>query len=327
MFKLCENNKVISILEGFMYTDDYPKSVNLYNAMYDQIFTHDWIIADNYNNFIIPINKYIYNKLLKINEIRFEFEESEKDKPVTPDDISYIDIPITNLMSIYRALILYCTYKLIDYLPYTDFGVDTMPTITSVYINGNKSNLFNDIVKYINDEFDHINAIYIYKNQTYKLSDDIDYIKDKNIKNRYIRVNENYPLFYYCYKPHNKAYRNIDHIEISLQWYSKDHDNTDIDELINNNIASTADEYIYSYNSLSNVITLLALYDYLISYYKNINGNLNDQNFLICKIIIYFKSKSGLQGYQVICGQSSKYGSKVFTLFSCLCDQYVLNNE
>lgn len=326
MIKLCENNKVLSILDGFLYSDNDKTLDKLYDISYNQIFNHEWIILDNYRNFIIPINKIIYDKFIKINEVQFEFEHIDKDTPITNDDVSYIDVPVTNILSIYRALILYCTYKLIDYLPYVDFGIDTMPTISNVYINGKKSNIFDDIVKYINDEFDHINAIYIYKNQRYKLSEDTEFIKDKNIKYRFTRINNSYPLFYYCYKPHNKAYRNIDHIEISLQWYNNKYRDNDMTEIANSDIISTADEYIYSYSNLSNTLTLLALYDYLISYYKNINGNLNGDNFLLYNMTVYFKSKVGLQGYQIIYSQASKYGHDIFYVFDCICDQYKLNN-
>ena len=177
---------------------------------------------------------------------------------------------------------------MINYLPYTDFSIDNVPSIDEVYINNTKSTLLDDIIYMLNKQIKDITKIKILKDGTYKYcynSEKED--KCKNVYKVMVRVNEGFPLFKKFTKYAYKYLKKLHKIEISLRWFNKSKENY----LINYE-ESDMDDYIYSYDDIMGILTFNYTYNYLINYYIQDYSEMRKDYFLVEIVSSYFKSKS-----------------------------------
>lgn len=300
MYKLCENGSFMRIDEYSVHTNIDGKfgwakmNPSVFFDSNQKINEHEYILYSD-RNIVIPLNRKVISILAEIQSIDFVFDNTLQDTPGTELSVSKVNHPINTFEDIVSAYIQYLSYQMINYLPYTDFSIDNMPTIESVIINGKVSNLFADVTKYLNDEFDKVTFIHCFKNATYKYSYNTDFEKIKKVKVEFIRINSNLPLFYKLYKIDFKSFRKLDKIEISLRWF----DNCKKDYLTNYE-ESDIDDYIYSTPGVQGILTFSIAYQYLMLYYMNELKDARKNHFLIVLITGYFKYDTSLKGVRLI---------------------------
>lgn len=281
------------------YTNNDKHKILIDNHYNNIISKFEWVLCDLHGAYInLPIDNYIYNALKNIHDVKFEFIASgaSPDSPIMAEDSSTINMNTGNFVGI-DAFINYNIYNLINNLPQSESMLEIMPYIQTVIINGAPSNLFSELNDYINNYFDGINMIYVYKNGKYKLSTDITYIKNKSITNRFVRLNPHTPLFYHLRK-HANIYGKLDRIDYTVSWYRKIQ-GMSINDIIKSQ-DSIADDYIYSYNTLSNIISSSIVWKYILVNYCTMNSNLFQNSFIICTTNIYLRVNDELRAFQFI---------------------------
>lgn len=313
MYKLCENNNIVNIESwGHSGSEYYDTRFNLISPkiLFDN--EYEWILFENNRSeLVIPINSYIMRQLIDIHSIEFKFEKCTYDTPPLDEDINTIHIDANDYSAIINALIMYNSYVLINYLPYTDFAIDHMPMLTQVCINGTPSDLFDRINQYIAEHFSNICQIVINKSGGYHYQYDYEIQKPKKILEDYLKVNHNSIIYYRASKFETKMLKYTHHVEVSLQWFDK------IDESMTEYQDSVHDDYFACSSGIPEVLTLCTTYEYLISYYFNELKYMKNNHFLIIKFTGYFRINDKLQGAQIITHNKDRYWNRNLFPFIC----------
>lgn len=292
MIKITREKQIVGINE---YIPSYDKNIERINPKVLLDDFHEWLLVESMTveNLMIPVNLTVFDLLQNINEVEFEFIKCNCDCPIPEDGITRMKFDDLDIWLTVNIMFDYFRYQLINYLPYTDFAIDNMPMLNRVFVNGKPSNVFDDIGRYIVNAFINVDKIFILKTGEVKYIKDTDINKVKKARFRYLRVNDNSPLFYKTYKDMYRAINHMSHIEVTLRWYKKEDK-----DYLSSYTDSVADDYLYSSTGTKEILTLQAVLNYLINYYKTELRYMRDNNFLIITICGYFKYHDKLYGYQ-----------------------------
>ena len=275
-----------------------PDRINI-DAFFNKNRPNDILLYELKNlKYALPIDQKVVDLLSNVETVKYKFINCLTDAPQDNQSVNEVEIHIKDIRNAIEMYCEWCIYNMINYLPYADFAIDHMPTIDIVYINGVESNLFENITKYLNDILNNTFTIDIFRDGIYKTYyDKYSIEKDKKIYMSFYRVNSHYPIFYSTYKYYRKAIKKLDHIEITLRWYDgKYNDVRDYTVYAE----SIADDYMYCDTTLESNFTLAAVLPYLYEYYTHELKYMKDNHFLITVATIYYKTKMGLCGFEVI---------------------------
>lgn len=279
--------------EPFKLDDDrrtkysYRMSPGLFLSNEDQVKKHEMILYqsfDGYTNYMLLLNKRAIKDLSSINSIKFQFSNSLPDMPIDDHSVGTVEYEIKNISDAIEKYLYYLRYSCINYLPYSDFAIDHMPTIDRVYINGQESPLFALITSYMNFELEKITNIQLYKNGKYKFSDNYDNIKTKKLYTMVVRVNSQIPLFVSFNQKDWRIFKKLDNIDITLRWY-----NINKGDYIERYEESDIDDYMYTGPGYDSILTLEACYRDLIKYYNHELKYIKDNHYLIIFINGHFR--------------------------------------
>lgn len=307
MIKLCKNGKVMKAVLPVVYPKKYfdlkfseRSKIDLHQISPFIYFDKDHKDDDSIIMYETQANQYLYltkkalDILSQVHSVKFTFCSALPDTPIEPESVKDIDTNINCMDDILKVFANYIKYRMISYLPYADFAIDHMPMISEVYINDQPSNLFDDVIHIINSEIEKLTSIIIDTHACWSYK----YIGDKPIKAKklykvFIRVNDQYPLFYIFSKSQYKVFRNIDKFEVSLRWYNKN--KYDYNTLLED---SDMDDYIYSDTGFAGILTFEICYPYLMSYYCKELNDMKTNHFLIAIVSCYMNINRTHYSYQ-----------------------------
>ena len=322
MFKLRPDGTTVRVNDRFVSLDPilYENGitpnchVNI-DTFFDKKRPDDVLLYElNKDKYALMIDQRVINLLSKVETVEYKFINCLTDAPEDSQSVNEVEIQIKDIRNAIEVYSEWCIYSMINYLPYADFAIDHMPIIDKVYINGVESQLFENITAYINDNLlCKTYNIDILRDGTYNTSHSKYSIeKDKNIYISYYRVNSHYPIFYFAHKSYRKGIRKLDHIEITLRWYEgKYEDARDYTVYAE----SIADDYMYSDTTLEGILTLVTVMPYLYQYYNHELKYMRDNYFLITVVTLYYRTKNGLSGFEIV-DPNSKY------IFNTMLDIY-----
>lgn len=236
------NNKILKLLSSISENVSF-------------IFNFDMVVGNDYP---------MYRSLDDDDEC-WDYKTNEP-KEVDPTNVVLINAK--NDQQKISILSQYLIWKSLNYLPYADFAIDQFPTIDQVLVDGKVSDIFEkcekEMQKIISTHLsNNQNTILVMKNDKYKFisSDDLF---TKKVVHAYIQIcwsgsqTTSGPLFMRLPKRELKSYMNIDHIETTLQYYSKE--NTSEDPAM-----ASYDDYMSSSNSIHGIIHLIAVASILVN--------------------------------------------------------------
>lgn len=306
MFKLRLDGTTVRVTDPFMHIDwdiheefKHSKLCLNMDAFFDKNRPDEILLYDlKMGRYSLPINRKVISLLSTVETVEYKFVNCLTDAPEDSQSVHEVEIQIDSIRTAINTYAEWCIYNMINYLPYADFAIDHMPTIDKVYINGKESDLFYKITAYIMEILNHAVTFDILKDGSYNTCQYNHRIeKDKRIYMSYYRVNSHYPIYYYTYKHYRKALKKLDHIEITLRWYEGKYDDSRDYSVYSESIS---DEYMYSDTTLESSLTLATVMPYLYQYYNHELKYMRDNHFLITIVTFYYRTKTGLSGFEII---------------------------
>lgn len=292
MYKLNKDKSITRIDFGLLNTK-YNEDINIYESTYfsPSLFMTDktdLIIFDEYpcNSNVVVLNKKALTLLGTVKSVSMTFSSCLPDTPIDYDSIKTIRIETPALSDVIIAFANYMKYKMISYLPYTDFAIDHMPMLDKVMINDKVSTLFEDVISVINESLRVADNIIITKSMEWNFCDRHDQNKIDKMYQYYQKINPAFPIYYKFTKKKYKYFSRFSRIEVSLRWFNKskpDYATTLQD--------SDMDDYIYSDQSDTGILLFNLLYPYLLNYYTNELKDMKNNYHLIILESFYFYSK------------------------------------
>lgn len=241
----------------------------------------DLIIFDEYpcNNNVVLLTRKALKMLSTVKKVSMTFSNCLPDTPIDYDSIKTIDIETPALSDVIIAFANYMKYKMINYLPYSDFAIDHMPMIDKIMINGRVSDLFEEVLSAINKDTKVEDDIIIDKTLRWRYNPTKIIGSPNTYYQFYYKINSAFPIYYKFTEKSYAAFSSFSKFEVSLRWFNKskpDYATTLQD--------SDMDDYIYSDPTLVGILTFNLLYPYLLNYYTNeLKDMKNNYNLIILK--------------------------------------------
>lgn len=299
MYKLNEDKSITRIgfsLHNTVFNEKTDEYKNTYFS--PSLFMGgktELIIFDEYpcNNNIILLTKKALTMLNTVKSVSMTFSSCLPDTPIDYDSIKTIRFETLALSDAIIAFANYIKYKMISYLPYTDFAIDHMPMLDKVMINDRVSNLFDEILSSINKDTKSKDDILINKYMEWTFYRRFLGLPG-SFYNLYYKINPSFPIYYKFTEKQYDAFTHFSRFEVSLRWFNKskpDYATTLQD--------SDMDDYIYSDQTQSGTLTFNLLYPYLLNYYTNeLKDMKNNYNLIILESYYFHTSYRSLFSIQ-----------------------------